>query len=334
MPLPDDPLGRWWVAANPEDNPRETDGFRQCLLAIMAFGPSKEPYIAGSGFVIAYGQGFALALTAAHVLPAGAHGFQNPTPRYAASSLFIPKSWSEPSLDPKRLKILWAGPATAEAVNVAFVSYNDSLDISSFLVVPQEDSQQFRPAMIPLDTSVPGIGDVVHMVSNDQLHVQETRPPLNLAGKDQEIQVGRRVSVRMGVVTGVFPGGYRQFRWPCFTISIPTRPGMSGGFVFIPRDQQTIAACGVVSADLSDPAAHESFAICGESVIACTWPALCLSVPMMMGGGVADPPTATLHDMMRLGRLSMATGGIDDIEIVPTADGFQVRNLRVPIVPG
>lgn len=105
---------------------------------------------------------------------------------------------------------------------------------------------------------------------------------------------------------------------------------MSGGFAFVPRDQQTVAACGVVSADLSDPAAHSSFTICGESVIACTWPALCLSVPMMMGGGVKDPPMVTLREMMKLGRIATAVGGIEHIEIIPTADGFQVRNLLVP----
>lgn len=69
MSLPNDPLGRWWLEAVPEENPTVTDEFRQCLLALLAFGPSREPSLAGTGFVIAHGDGFALAVTAKHVLP-------------------------------------------------------------------------------------------------------------------------------------------------------------------------------------------------------------------------------------------------------------------------
>ncbi|HZL96662.1 MAG TPA: hypothetical protein VFB99_23605, partial [Vicinamibacterales bacterium] len=188
----------------------------------------------------------------------------------------------------------------------------------------------FRPAMIPLDTCVPKVGDVVHMVSNDQLDVEETRAPVDHDGKGQELEVGRRVSIRVGEVTGVYQSVYRQFRWPCFTTSIPVRPGMSGGFVFVPRDGETVAACGVVSADLSEPAAHESFAVCGESVIASVWPALCLPIPVMMSRELTDPPTTTLLEAMKLGRLQTAIGGIDHIEILSAeGGGFQVRNHRV-----
>jgi hypothetical protein len=329
MAIPDDPLNRWWVEANPEDNPAATDGFRQCLLIILAFGPDKEPSIAGTGFIIGYGQGFALALTAAHVLPAGVHGFQRPMQRHAGSSLFVPRSWSEPSLDPKKLKVLWAGPAAAEAVNVAHVNYNDAMDISTFLVVPQDASQKFEPAYIPIDTSVPNVGDVIHILSNGALKVEETRAPKDRDGSGQALTFERRVSLRRGVVTGVYPRGYRQFSWPCFTTSIPVPAGMSGGLAFIPRDGETIAACGVVSADPSPESAHTTFLECGESVIASTWPALCLTVPMSMGGGTADHPTATLQEMMRLGRLPMAVGGVDHIDIVTNGDGFLLRNTRV-----
>lgn len=222
MPLPNDPLNRWWVEAAKE-NPEVADGFRQCLLSLLAFGPSREPALVGTAFVIGAGDGFALAFTARHVLPAGVHVSQRPSARHAASALFVPRSWSEPSLEPKKLKALWMGPRTAEALNLAQLSYNDSLDISSFLVVPQEETDTFRPAMIPLDTAVPAVGDVVHLVSSDKLDVQEMRPPEDHEGRGHAMQIERRVSIRIGVVTGVYPGAYRQFRWPCFTTSIPVR---------------------------------------------------------------------------------------------------------------
>ena len=325
MPIPQDPLQRWWVEVS-GDNPGTVEEFRQCLLAILAFGPSQEPALVGTAFVIASGEGFALALTARHVLPAGVQASQRPAPRQAASAIFVPPSWVQPSLDKRRLRALWMTAARGtEALNLVNLSYNDSLDISSFLVVPQHESHAFQPAIIPMDTTIPAVGDIVHMVSNDRLDVTETRAPSDHLGTGHELSIFRHVSIRRGVVTGVYLEGLRQYTWPCFTTSIPARPGMSGGFVYVPRDGKTVAACGVVSADISEPAAHESLTVRGESVIACIWPSLCLTVPTEMGQGVINAPHMTVYEMMKAGRLAMPIGGLDHIEIAPRSpDGFVI----------
>ena len=78
----------------------------------------------------------------------------------------------------------------------------------------------------------------------------------------------------------------------------------------------TIAACGVVSADHSEPEAHLNFTVTGESVVACVWPALCLEVPLHMSRDEPNPPRKTLYEMMQIGNLQMAVGGIAHIELV------------------
>jgi len=53
---------------------------------------------------------------------------------------------------------------------------------------------------------------------------------------------------------------------------------MSGGFVFAPKDGETIAACGVVCADNSSMEARGSLLLSGESVVGLTYMALGLNI--------------------------------------------------------
>ena len=81
---------------------------------------------------------------------------------------------------------------------------------------------------------------------------------------------------------------------------------MSGGFVFIPRDGQTVAACGLICADDSDSAARTDQMRCGESVIALNYMALGLTLPTEMVDGSAR---RTLQEMMHAGDMPAAVGG-------------------------
>jgi hypothetical protein len=325
VPLPGDPLDRWWIEAE-QDSQAVTD-FKQCILTLLAFGPDKEPKLVGSAFVIGHGEWFALALTAGHVLPLGVHRSQRPTPRHAASSIFVPPSWSEPSLDPKKLMAFWMGPNNGLALNLLHVSYNDGLDLSCFIATPQPTGD-FRPAMIPLSIEVPKVGDRVHLVSNDALECVETAPPVDRDGRGHEIQISRRLSARVGIVTGVYPNGFRQYRWPCFTTSIPVRGGMSGGFAYLPREGAPVAACGVVSADHSEPEAHLRFTVAGESVVACAWPALLLSVPPRVSRDEPNPPLKTIYEMMQSGAITPPIGGLEPVELINEPGGGLTMRLH------
>ena len=84
MPIPNDPLKRWWMEVGPE-NPQLVEQLRPILLGFMAFGPGREASLTGSGFIIAGSPEFVLAITAKHVLTEGVGRVQTPWPRHAAS---------------------------------------------------------------------------------------------------------------------------------------------------------------------------------------------------------------------------------------------------------
>jgi hypothetical protein len=332
MPIPDDPLQRWWMEVGPE-NRNLVEELRPTLLAFMAFGPGREASLAGSGFIIAGNREFALAITAKHVLTEGVGRTQTPWSRHAASAVFVNPGAPALTLEPQKLKLVWMGSQHADMMNVGHVGYNDSLDIACCVVTPQEgESLSFQPITIPIDTAVPLVGDPVHMVSLDGMTINEHVLPTDASGNGQTIAITRRVSVRIGIVTGVYAGGLRHYRWPCFTTSIPAEPGMSGGFVMLPRDGKAIAACGIVCADSSADEARTNFVQCGESIIACAWPALSLRVPDTMPS-VPTTPTMTLYEMMRTGRMDKAIGGIDQIEMIERENGDCDIGIRGSLSP-
>ncbi|HXQ71785.1 MAG TPA: trypsin-like peptidase domain-containing protein [Pyrinomonadaceae bacterium] len=315
MPIPDDHLQRWWVEVATE-NPHLVDQFRPVLLAFLAFGPGRKASLAGTGFIIAGNLESALVITAKHVLTEGVGRAQTPWTSHAPTALFVKSGVPMLTLDPKKLKLVWAGSHHAEMLNAGHVGYNDTLDVACCVVTPQEgELLGFQPSTVPIDIEVPLVGERVHMVSLSGMTINERVPPTAPSGGGHALEIKRGVSIRIGVVTGVYPGGLRHYRWPCFTTSIPAEPGMSGGFVTRPRDGKTVAACGIVCADSSADEARTNYLQCGESIIACAWPSLGLRVPEVMSSDPATP-TLTLYEMMRAGRMDTAIGGIERIEVV------------------
>lgn len=320
MTIPGDSLGRSWVELSLE-NLALIDSLRPALICFLAFDANRDPKIAGTGFIIAGDVDFALLITAKHVLTEGVLLAQKPSRSYAASALFVPQSAKTPSIDPKKLKAVWLGDKNALTVNVAHANYCDDLDIASCVLTPQDkDGSLFQSTSIPLDTNVPVVGDFVYMVSLGGLSVSEMQPPKDLDGAGHEIQITHRVIVRGGIVTGVYPNGYRQYKWPCFTTSIPAKPGMSGGFVSLGRVNETISACGIVCADNSIEEAHTNFFVEGESVVASSWTALALRAPVTIPSN-DKTQTKTLHEMMQDGTLPAVVGDIGAIQIVDKENG-------------
>lgn len=315
MSIPNDPLNRFWVDAS-AINPNLVNDLRPALVAFLAFDHGRVPRIAGSGFIIAGKPDHALILTAKHVLSQGVLNIQQPRPLYATSALFVPASLLTPTLNPEKLKVIWMGSKSSGLLNTAHACYNDTLDIACCVIAPQEShTASFVPLSIPVDTRVPSIGDLIQMVSLDGMDVSEVAAPMDHTGAGQTISIERAVNIRVGTVTGIYPQGFRQYRWPCFTTSIPAKPGMSGGFVTLPSHGTTMGACGIVCADNSTEEAHTNCFVGGESVIACAWPTLALRLPLSIPSS-NNTPTRTLYEMMRMGDLDLAIGGIDHIEVV------------------
>lgn len=311
MTIPNDPIKRWWVDVT-VSNPKLINLYRPTLAKILPFDLNGKASTEGCGFIIGSGENGSLVITAKHIFTEGVFKKQTPNPSYDPTSPFIPKSATLPKIEPKDLKIVWANSNTALLMNCIHLSYAESSDVACCVIVPDgEDKTKFKPAAVPLDVRVPTKGDVVRMISHTGMSVEMSE---HSSPKTMAIKSG--VNIRVGVVTSVYPKGYSQFKWPCFTTSIPAEPGMSGGYITYPEDGETIGACGIVCADVSKTKARKNQLLCGESIIAYSWPALALSV---LG--------KTIYELMHEGYLSMAIGGIDEIDLIPLGNGdYRIHN--------
>jgi hypothetical protein len=315
IPIPNDPLKRCWIDVSAK-NPDLVDMFRPTLLAFLTRNKSNTFEIAGSGFIISVANQFAFAFTAKHVLIDGTKRIQTPVPIHAASSLFITSKATIPNFNRGKVKALYMNSQTADLLQVIDANFNDSLDIALCIVTANEPTEsKIEPLAIPIQPIKPRVGEVIHLVSLAGLRVEEITPPSDETGKGQHFTLARSVNIRIGTVTAYYPGGDRQYKWPCFTTSIPAEPGMSGGFAYIPKDGAPIAACGVICADRSDADAQHNCYKSGESVIGCTWPALALRAPTLLPrpSGKID---LTLHELIRRGIWPMPPSGIDHIDLV------------------
>ncbi len=327
-PFPGDPLGRAWIEVSGA-NPTLVAQYRSALVAFLAYDHNRYARLVGTGFVVCGQPDMALVMSARHVLVEGVVQVQRPVPTHVPSTPFVPKHSTTPSLQPRHLRVLWMGQKAAGLLDALYASYNSSSDLALCLIAPQKKGAHapFAPVSIPLHTATPCVGDIVRMVSSDKMDVTEIAPPERVDGLGHTLRLFRRVSIRVGTVTAVYPSGFRQFAWPCFTTSIPAEPGMSGGFVFLPNENTTVAACGVVTADTSAEEARTNQMLAGESIIACTWPALALPIPEKFGGG--EPPSKrTFLEMVRMGNIPEPLGGVSHFDIVSRAEGGTVLRIR------
>jgi hypothetical protein len=345
--LPNDPFNRYWVELA-GINPHLVEQMLSALITFVAF--DKDRFIAssatdsaassgdlqqpnnmvGTGFIIgASEQGLGLVLTAKHVLE-GIHAVQTPRQRHALSTLpfFLPPKHTQPTLDPRRLKIIWMGADAAGLMNATWASYNNSSDIACCAIVPQEEEPHpFHPVSIPIDTGIPSVGEIVHLVSIDKMSATELVVPKDRSGVGQVFRIHRRLSIRRGTVTSVHLNGFGAYKWPCFTTTIPITGGMSGGFVYVPRDGETVSACGIVCADIEPHITKTDQTVCGVSVIGCTWPALALRLPEYFPAP-ANAPTRSLLKVAQLGDIPTPIGGIDQfrLEVLENGD-YQLSRI-------
>jgi hypothetical protein len=321
MTIPEDAENRWWVDVT-SANPKLVNEYRPALTSFIAFGPSGKDGLLGTGFVIGRGEDFAFVMTAKHVLSQGAFKIQIPHPRFDPSSFFIPKSATLPKISPEYLKLLWADSNNATMIDCLDLIYNDSIDIACCLVSAQAGEKNvFKPNVLPLDIRIPSVGDVIHMVSHSAMSMSSDNRTIK-----KTLSVKRTVNIRIGVVTGVYPKGHRQYKWPCFTTSIPAEPGMSGGFITYPEDGKPVSACGVVCADASSDEARRKHTVSGESIIACVWTSLGMTLPEHVSD-TGKVSRKSIYNLMRDGHFHMAIGGINEIDLILTGNGdYTIHN--------
>ena len=323
MPIANDPLNRKWLDVS-SVNPDLVDQFRPTTVSILGFDSQKNPKFWGTGFIIAGNEHFAIILTAKHVLE-GVQRFQKPNPKHVLSALSEFIVQPKVSINPSDLRIVWAGQKEASMMTVVYVFYSEHLDMACCIVIPQK-IDTFLPFSVPLDFRIPPVGSTVQMISCLGMSASETTPPSKQDGLGQVLKIKRSVNIRIGRVTGVYKGGFNQYKFPCFTTSIPAEPGMSGGFVYIPEDGDTIAACGLVSVDFSTKSARESMLLDGDSLISCVWPALGFSIPEGVGINEATPKI-TIFDMIKAGRMPAYNNDVEQFEISKLeGDDYRVQH--------
>jgi len=294
MSIPGDPVGREWIEVSAA-NPALVDEYRPGLVTFVAFDHDHDAHLVGTGFVTCGNAEMAIVITARHVLDGVARAQR-------------PRGPMNLRLGPHDLRAVWMGKRSSSMLNVVHASCDEHSDLAACIVVPQEvDRQLFVPVSIPLHIVVPVIGQIVHMVSVDKMEVTEHARPMGHDKRGQVLSIERHLSVRLGTVTEVHLNGTRQYKWPCFTTSIPAEPGMSGGLVTLPGHNATVAACGVVSADSFSGSAKADQMQCGNSIIACTWPALKLQMPRAIGGN-ESPSYRSLLEMVRDGDVPRPVG--------------------------
>jgi len=303
MPIPNDDLNREWIDAS-NNNPDLVNLYRPCLVALIAFNRDHYPIIVGSGFIVGSDAEYAFAITAKHVLT-GAASMQRP-PRHAPSAFFINESSWAPSIKESELRALWTGSDNGDLLYTRHLGTIDSIDIACAIFECQKEHvAKFKPSSVLIDTNQPSVGDVVHMVTFDKLEISNYSPPKDISGAGFSFSINRRVSIRVGTVTAVYPQGHRQHKFPCFSTSIPAEPGMSGGMVLLPAENKVTSVCGVVSSDFSTEEAKLDNNICGESLIAAAWTSLSLPFPEAYQ---ADSAMVSIFNLMQRGQMHKAVG--------------------------
>lgn len=231
---------------------------KQAVGPLLLQLPDMDVQGLGTCFVIgAMGQ-FAIAVTAAHCLEE-ASKYDIPTRAASAPSSLFQVERREQKWNRIELSTLLSHPHVPPfmslPVDVEEAFSNLKTDVAFLLVTPDED---YREAIkltrqIGLLSAGPDLGEKVLVAGYFETEVR-TFHHRESDGKAVFQAVSGKFQVVEAAVTGVFPQGIRDIKWPCFQLDCPLFSGMSGGCVLVTRGTNLLAA-GVISRDLSLSAA-------------------------------------------------------------------------------
>lgn len=307
MHMKDDPLGRAWVEIA-QANPDFLAFFRRILLAFHSTDANIKIGTAGTGFIIGDTPEWLFFLSAKHVISEGILKLQNPYARFDTGPFNTSSEFHNVRLG-GRLKVSVLSDDNAFLADVVYLSANSTTDVVIGIAeIPSEFRTNRFWHKIPLAVVLPNVGDSIHICSLiNRMPVENESTQ-----KGRSFQIERGVTIRKGVVTNVYPRGLNQYKWACFTTSIPAVPGMSGGFAYSPTDGEPIAACGIVCAELSG-ADGSSYFDEGQSLIACSWLALANSVPSKISKGNAWD-NLTLYELTMNGQFPKPLGDFHRVQ--------------------
>jgi hypothetical protein len=259
------PAGFEWNQSELEPLHPLNDG----LVSLLAFHSDRRPEPIGTGFIVFASPELAVACTAAHVLRY-VHEIQNPIHWHHPSALreFLPEA--EPiDLDRRRVRAIHLNARKeVEPAILGWAFWEKTFDVAFFSLIRQKEAvtKQFEVAY-EIDDSEPEVGDVVVAMGYEWMEIS------NDFQKDsghEGFQFGRRLLMRVGRVSGVYPEGLRLCKGPCVETTVPVFPGMSGGpMMRVGMAGEAMRPFGLISSDPSfgEPADKWNRSIRGSSVI-------------------------------------------------------------------
>jgi hypothetical protein len=240
------------------------------LLAIIATDRNGQLHLIGSSCVIVAAGREALAVTAKHNFDEAQRLQQPPDASHPSISPLFRPDPKPLDISPECLRALYFEGENVDACEITAYQALPQLDIAFFSVRFQEhyEGPPFE-VIAHLDSRPLMYGEHVAALALDGLDVEQEF----LGAKSWKAQIARAIDLRRGTVTNSYFVGGRS-PWPAAESTIPIKGGMSGGPVFrLNQDGSLVqGVCGILSKDLSEASAFESFLYRGHSTIAMIYP--------------------------------------------------------------
>lgn len=259
-----------------------------CQIVYRRKNGTDEPV--GTAFVICGSEKGILCATATHVFTQIA-SWEND---HLASMAGRKRSDLSSAIAEKRIGIVLTDTKSHIIAPVITAYGSVECDILYFFV-EYEPEKRLPPILkkIAINTDLPEEGQEVIAVAFHRSKSEKSRTQRTYS---------HTLDLRKGSVSKVFRKGHNLIKGPCFQTSIPFAPGMSGGAILMyPSDDTPLAACGVISCDISEPDS-QSDGSPGLSFAALFWPTLALGFKTNIDG--VDQGWMSLMDYIELGRIT------------------------------
>jgi hypothetical protein len=278
---------------------------RSVLVNFVAFRKSGKPEQLGTGFVIdVLADGYLVVLTAKHVVERGNIQVTRKGPVRAPNAPSILFEAEEPDISPEAMVAVWMGSATGDILQVKYLHYSAHFDLAVCMVQLQEHLRPSGHLLVPtmaLDVSLPQVGEDILLAALGGLKAEKTS---NTKGQLGTYRFTSSPVVRRGKVTSIEERSM-DHKAHAFTTTIPVPGGMSGGFAYRVRADNSIGACGIISSSPSGDEYITSFEQAGGSTVVGIMAALGFTLPTAPS---KDAEKLPLLDYIHEGHISEVSG--------------------------
>jgi hypothetical protein len=236
--------GKCWT----ENIPKPNEAVFNVLIAICIQRDANWYEALGTGFVVGVGDGFATAISAAHVFDHIYHR-QNPlaVERHTVLDILHPLP-QEVDLDPEKVFGFIFQAGRTHRLKFSDLFYERRSDFAMFKVTKtRADSRRIFTHNIRMDAELPIVGTVIEGIGFKHMSFSP-----HMDGASLKVRFEGCLTRRIGKVSEVHPDGNLRLRTPCVTATFPIFGGMSGGPVLRVATGLAPAAFGILSSDFEE----------------------------------------------------------------------------------